>query len=85
MTGLTNCNSLEIIISVTKSATLGFRVYPHYHGGYINLGRAKDRDGLMRKLLYYSDQNFCFRGRMTPQMSSLDTRSRLNRAFPAMR
>jgi hypothetical protein len=62
MTGLTNSDSLEIIISVTKRATLGFRVYPHYHGGYINLGRAKDRDGLMRKLLYYSDQNFLFWG-----------------------
>ena len=62
MTGFTNSDSLEIVISVTKSATIGFRVYPHYHGGYINLGRATDRDGLMRKLLYYSDQNFLFWG-----------------------
>jgi hypothetical protein len=61
-TGLTNSDSLEVVISITKSETLGFRIYPHYHGGYINLGRAKDRVGLMRKLLGYSDTNFLFFG-----------------------
>ena len=62
MTGLPNVDSLEIVTSVTKSDTVGFRVYPHYKGGYINLGRAKDPNGLMRRLLYYSDQNFLFWG-----------------------
>lgn len=62
MTGLSNSASFEIVISVTKSATIGFRVYPHYHGGYINLGRAKDRPGLMRALLGYNDTNFMFWG-----------------------
>jgi hypothetical protein len=62
MTGFTNSDSCEVIVSVTKSDTIGIRVYPHYHGNYINLGRAKDRDGLMRKLLYYSDQNFLYWG-----------------------
>jgi len=61
-TGLTNTDSLEVIVSVTKSDTIGFRIYPHYHGRYINVGRAKDSVGLMRKLLYYSDQNFLFWG-----------------------
>lgn len=61
-TGLANCDSLEIVISVTKSDTIGFRVYPHYKGGYINLGKAKDMTGLMRRLLYLSDQNFLFWG-----------------------
>jgi hypothetical protein len=61
-TGLTNADSLEIVVSVTKSQTIGFRIYPHYKGGYINLGKARDTNGLMRKLLYYSDQNFLFWG-----------------------
>jgi hypothetical protein len=61
-TGLTNSDSLEIVISVTKADTIGFRVYPHYKGGYINLNRATDPNALMRKLLYFSDQNFLFWG-----------------------
>ena len=62
MTGLSNVDNLEIVISVTKSDTIGFRIYPHYKGGYINLGKARDPNALMRKLLYYSDQNFLFWG-----------------------
>ena len=62
MTGLRNADNLEIVVSVTKSDTIGFRIYPHYKGGYINLGRARDTSGLMRRLLYYSDQNFLFWG-----------------------
>jgi len=61
-TGLTYSDSLEIVISVTKSDTIGFRVYPHYKGKYINVGRAKRATALMRKLLYFSDQNFLFWG-----------------------
>jgi hypothetical protein len=59
---LVNSQSLEIVISVTKSQTIGFRVYPHYKGQYINLGRAKDPSGLMRSLLRLSDDNFLFWG-----------------------
>jgi hypothetical protein len=62
MTGLKNSDSLEIVVSVTKSDTIGFRVYPHYKNGYINLGKARDTNGLMRRLLYLSDQNFLFWG-----------------------
>jgi hypothetical protein len=62
MTGLKNVDNLEIVVSVTKSDTIGFRIYPHYKGGYINLSKARDTNGLMRKLLYYSDQNFLFWG-----------------------
>jgi len=61
-TGMKNAEYLEIVVSVTKSDTIGFRIYPHYKGGYINLGKARDTNGLMRKLLYYSDQNFLFWG-----------------------
>ncbi len=60
--GLTNSDSLEVVVSVTEYKTVSFRVYPHYHGGYINLNRAKDRAGLMRKLLQYNDTNFLFFG-----------------------
>lgn len=61
-TGLQNSDSLEIVISVSKSDTIGFRVYPHYQGGYINVGKARSNVQLMRKLLYFSDQNFLFWG-----------------------
>ena len=61
-TGLKNDDSLEIVASVTEHDTIGFRVYPHYKGGYINVGRAQNSSGLMRKLLYFSDQNFLFWG-----------------------
>ncbi|HYY42017.1 MAG TPA: hypothetical protein VE775_04745 [Pyrinomonadaceae bacterium] len=60
--GLTNAESLEIVVSVTPNETIGFRVYPHYKGGYINIGKAKDSPGLMRKLLYMSDRNFLYWG-----------------------
>jgi hypothetical protein len=60
--GIRNAESLEVVVSITQSDTIGFRVYPHYRNGYINLGRAKDMNGLMRKLLWYSDQNFLFWG-----------------------
>lgn len=57
-----NAESLEIIVSVTATNVIGFRIYPHYKGGYINLEKARDKVGLMEKLLYYSDQNFLFWG-----------------------
>jgi len=61
-TGLANTDSLEIIIGVTNNNTMTFRVYPHYKGGYINLAKAKDTAGLMRRLLLFSDDNFLFWG-----------------------
>jgi hypothetical protein len=61
-TGLSNSDSLEVVVGVTEFKTISFRVYPHYHGGYINVGRAKDRAGLMHKLLQYNDANFLFFG-----------------------
>ncbi len=60
--GLTNSDSLEVVVSATASNTIGFRVYPHYRGGYINVRRAKDSAGLMRQLLWFSDQNFLYWG-----------------------
>jgi hypothetical protein len=60
--GLKNAESLEIVVSVTANDTIGFRVYPHYNGGYINVDKAKNINGLMRKLLYFSDRNFLYWG-----------------------
>ncbi len=60
--GLTHSDSLEIVVSVTANDTIGFRVYPHYKGGYINVDKAKNAAGLMRKLLYMSDRNFLYWG-----------------------
>jgi len=59
---LTNADSLEIVISVTTNDTIGFRIYPHYKGGYINVQKAADGPGLMHKLLTFSDNNFLFWG-----------------------
>ena len=53
---------LEIVITVTSNDTIGFRVYPHYKGGYINIKKARDGPGLMHKLLNFSDNNFLFWG-----------------------
>ena len=59
---LSSAESLEIVISVTNSETIGFRVYPHYAGGYINVDKVKNNVGLMRKLLQLSDSGFFYWG-----------------------
>lgn len=60
--GLTNAESLEVVVGVTKDDTIGFRIYPHFKGGYINADKAKNSVGLMRLLLNLSDRNFLFWG-----------------------
>lgn len=60
--GLTNSSSLEIIVYITKTQTIAFRIYPHYAGGYINLDKARNGTGLMRQLLQFTDRNFLFWG-----------------------
>jgi hypothetical protein len=62
MTGLTNCDMLEVVWGVGTSGTVSLRAYCHYKGNYINLGRARDPQGLMRRLLYFNDQNFLYWG-----------------------
>lgn len=61
-TGLVNAESFEIVISVTPKETIGFRIYPHYKNGYINVDKARDRAALMRLLLRLSDSAFLFWG-----------------------
>lgn len=60
--GLVNADSVEIVISVTTNDTIGFRIYPHYKNGYINIDKAKNGPGLMRQLLRLSDRAFLFWG-----------------------
>jgi hypothetical protein len=60
--GLTNADSLEIVIGVTANQTIGFRIFPHYNGAYINVDKVKNNVGLMRQLLRLSDQNFLYWG-----------------------
>jgi hypothetical protein len=60
--GLKYCDSLEVVIGVTAFDTIGFRVYPHYKSGYINVDKAKNGPALMRKLLRLTDRNFLYWG-----------------------
>lgn len=60
--GLTNADSFEVVIGVTANQTIGFRIFPHYNGGYVNVDKAKNSAGLMRQLLRLSDQNFLYWG-----------------------
>jgi hypothetical protein len=60
--GLVNSESFEIVISITANETIGFRIYPHYKGSYINVDRVSDRPALMRLLLRLSDRAFLFWG-----------------------
>jgi hypothetical protein len=60
--GLANADSFEIVISVTPNDTIGFRIYPHYKNGYINVDKAKNSAGLMKLLLRLSDRAFLFWG-----------------------
>ena len=60
--GLTNANSFEIVIGITKDQTIGFRVFPHYKSAYINVDKVKNNVALMRQLLRLSDKNFLYWG-----------------------
>jgi hypothetical protein len=61
-TGLTNCDSLEIVISVTDKDTIGFRIFPHYKGGYINIDKARNTVQLLRTIVQLNDTAFLFWG-----------------------
>jgi len=60
--GLTNCESLEIVMIVTENATIGIRVFPHYSGGYINVDKARNPVQLLRKLAQLNYSSFLFWG-----------------------
>jgi hypothetical protein len=60
--GLTNSEKMEIVISVTTKDTIGFRIFPHYKGGYINIDKARNSAQLLRKLVQLNDSTFLFWG-----------------------
>jgi hypothetical protein len=60
--GLSNADSLEVVVSLGEHDTIRVWVYPHYNGGYINTKKARDPSGLKDKLLYFTDRNFLFWG-----------------------
>lgn len=60
--GLTNAEGFEVVVGVSNDETIGFRIYPYYKGGYVNVDKARNGAGLMRKLLNLSDHNFLFWG-----------------------
>ena len=60
--GLKHADSLEIVISVTTKETIGFRIFPHYKGGYINIDKARNTSQLLRKIAQLNDSTFLFWG-----------------------
>lgn len=60
--GFTNAEGFEVVIGVSNDDTIGFRIYPYYKGGYVNVDKARNGVGLMRKLLNINDHNFLFWG-----------------------
>ncbi len=60
--GLTNAESMEVVISVTTSETIGFRIFPHYKSGYINIDKARNPLQLLRKLVQMNASTFLYWG-----------------------
>lgn len=60
--GVTQAESLEVVIAVTPNQTIKFRIFPRYKNGYINVDNVKNSAGLMRQLLRLSDSAFLFWG-----------------------
>ncbi len=60
--GLTNAEYLEIVITVTSKDTIGFRIFPHYKGAYINIDKARNTTQLLRKLVQLNESTFLFWG-----------------------
>ena len=60
--GLKNADSFEIVISVTTKETIGFRIFPHYKGGYINIDKVRNTAALLRKIAQLNDSTFLFWG-----------------------
>lgn len=61
-TGLKNADGFETVISITSANTIGFRVFPHFSGAYINLDKVKHSDALMRQMARFVDKNFMYWG-----------------------
>jgi len=60
--GLKNAESMEIVIMVSSKDTIGFRVFPHYKGGYINIDKARNTTQLLRQLVQFNEKTFLYWG-----------------------
>ena len=60
--GMPNTEAFEVVVGISNDDTIGFRIYPIYKGTYVNVDKARNSVGLMRKLLNLSDHNFLFWG-----------------------
>jgi hypothetical protein len=60
--GLKNAESMEIVIMVSKSDTIGFRIFPRYKGGYINIDKVRNSTQLLRQLIQFNEKTFLFWG-----------------------
>jgi len=60
--GVAHAESFEVVVGVTQNQTIGFRIFPRYKRGYINIDNVKNAPGLMRLLLRLSDSAFLFWG-----------------------
>jgi hypothetical protein len=60
--GLKNADFLEIVINVTAKDTIGFQVFPHYKGAYINIDKARNTTQLLRKIAQLNNTTFLFWG-----------------------
>ena len=60
--GLKNAESMEIVIMVSSKDTIGFRIFPHYKGGYINIDKVKNTTQLLRQLVQFNEKTFLYWG-----------------------
>jgi hypothetical protein len=60
--GLKNADFLEIVINVTAKDTIGFQIFPHYKGAYINIDKARNTTQLLRKIAQLNNTTFLFWG-----------------------
>jgi hypothetical protein len=60
--GLKNAETMEIVIMVSKRDTIGFRIFPHYKGGYINIDKVRNTTQLLRQLVHFNEKTFLFWG-----------------------
>jgi len=60
--GLKYAESMEIVIMVSAKDTIGFRVFPHYKGGYINIDKVRNTTQLLRQLVQFNEKTFLFWG-----------------------
>ena len=60
--GLKNADSMEIVITVTDKQIIGFRIFPHYKGRYININKVRNTTQLLRKIVQLNESTFLFWG-----------------------